>query len=226
VEAMEGDGPMSVMVNITSDRPLRSPGSLWLHTGIRGIRIDIAAGASGVVAQANVSWIGDDVYSPISQPYTIFYLQAMAGVLTGFYGGGVNVIEDDPQATLVAPISHVTASEGQLLVWNLALTAPAVTFDLLCTFSPVPNRTELSSADVPSKWLPSDPPQPPAPLSSLGLTVVVRFNYGQLATALKLPTVADGTIEGERAVALSCSDLKGKIANKLSLTGTVVADQH
>ena len=216
----EGDGPVSVMVNMTADRPFVSPGSVWVHiTGFgsgRGSKLTFPAGSSGVVAQVNVSWVGDDVFSLDRVHPTSVRLGAVAGLLTGSYRGGVAVLEDDPRPAFIYPTEPVVVTEGQPLVWNIQMTAPRTTFDLFCRTAPVwENQTELSSADVPSKWIyystgGDDPPLVPAPLSSVNPRPEVRFNYGDLLGVLRVPTVADDDAgEGERAVAFVCDEGSG-----------------
>jgi hypothetical protein len=228
VEAQEGDGPMSAMVGITASRRLPSPASVWVQNGADGFRLSLPAGSSGVVARVNVSWTGDSVYSTDSLDATSVSIGALTGAITGRYMGGVEIEEDDPTPTLSVTRSPVEIAEGDSFEWTLNLSSPASAFELSCFSIQVSNFPEVTSSDVPTQWLQlagiDYPPTAPARLSALEASVTVPFGYGETVAVLSVPTVDDGFVEGEEAIAFLCTDDGFGIVEELIVTGIVRAN--
>jgi hypothetical protein len=228
----EGDGARTAAVKITSDRPLSSAGSIWVHISSdcgakEGYELSLPSGSTTLVGTVPVSWIGDKVFSQLVCALgKQLAIGTVKGVLTGSYLGGVVVEEDESPPTLSVARRTVRASEGVVLEWNLELSAPTGGLDILCFVVPPPvGKRELRSNDVPAAWLRSaiwtDLPANPTRLSLLSLIVRVRFDYGVRSASLVLPISTDGFSEGEEWVAFTCSDGGGVLGRNIKLYGRV-----
>jgi hypothetical protein len=224
--APEGDGRNTVYVKITADRPLTSPGSIWLSRGESpGYQLDLAAGSSPIVARIPYTILGDDLFgfSTFSQTVTV---GALRGVVTGNYRGGIVVVEDEPEPTLFVVANDVTAVEGQPLIWQFRLSAPTTGSFSFFSFQVVePEKPlELTDHDVPKDWLQQSGILPlavkPVPLSRYRLFFTVRFGYGETSASLVVPTAQDGTAEDDESVKLM--GYNGIQDEYLILTGTVL----
>jgi hypothetical protein len=216
----EGDGLVTVMVNITSTQPLKSPGSIWVTKGFsEGYQIDLPVGSSTTVSQIPYSYVGDKLYGP--QPFPEFLIiGAIKGVVTGNYMGGFAVVEDDPVPILSVVASEVTAKEGQSLRWQLRLSAPTAGTSVSFFVIPPNVTAELSSSDVPTSWLQqfASPRSTPMPLSSLGIYVSVNFPYGETSANLILPVAIDKMAEDVETVVFAGVGLQNE---PLTLVGKV-----
>jgi hypothetical protein len=217
----EGNGVKKVNVKVTTNKPLKSPGAIWLESNGIGSQIDLVPGSKTVVAQFPYSWVGDNLYSAFSSVSDLIAVGAVKGVVTGNYLGGITIVEDDPFPTLSFVSKNVTAKEGQSLEWQLRLSAPTTGFAFYCyLISPV--GTELSSRDVPNSWLQSvfvTPPPNAVPLSSLGASVQVNFPYGVKSASLIVPIVKDGKAEDKESIA--CESYDFQTETTMTLFGVV-----
>ncbi len=224
VEALtvpEGNGPKTVAVKVTADKPLKSPGIIWMSKSSGdSFPINLAAGSNTQVAQVPYSIIGDKIYS--SAPFQQFLtVGAVKGVITGNYIGGITILEDDPAPTLSVKKSTVTAKEGKSLIWELRLSAPTTGISFTFVVVPPSGGKELASNDVPTSWLLSSigtPPTMPTPLSSLYIVVDVTFAYGVTKANLMIPVASDGIAEDEESIFLQGYGLKDEL---VTLTGKV-----
>lgn len=226
IEAMtvpEGNGLKTVNVKVTANKPLKSPGTIWLEKSDgEAVLINLAAGSSTQVAQVQYTFIGDSIYSPLPLLQSYLAVAAVKGVVTGNYLGGITVVEDDPAPTLSAKASKVIAKEGKSLIWELLLSAPTTGTDLYFFIFPPSIGKELSSQDVPTSWLLSvsnNLPKTPTTLSSHSIVIPVSFDYGVTKANLIIPIASDGITEGEELIVLQGYGLKNEL---LTLEGKVL----
>jgi hypothetical protein len=149
----EGNGLKTFSVKVTAEKPLKSPGAIWLQQNSGGYQIDIASGSKTLIAEVPFSWVGDSLFGFGSTPTNHFLaVSALKGVVSGNYIGGITIVEDDPIPTLSVVAKSVTANEGQSLEWKLRLSTATTGVGFYCYLIP-PNGTELSTRDVPASWL-------------------------------------------------------------------------
>lgn len=227
VSAKEGNGFNTAKLKIRGDRPLTTKGSIWVETAGLAYKLNLVPSSSKVIAEFPVSWIGDDIYSGDSTSQSVV-IGAMTGVLTGTFLGGLTVVEDEKPPNLIVKQKVVTANEGKSLEWNFELSAPTAGYTLTCSPVPLPKtQTELSSSDVPTSWLRSvsfsDPPSVPTSLSTMGLYLAVRFDYGITKAKLLVPIASDNTKEGDEWVRIKCEEFGSVVVGNLTLWGKVPA---
>ena len=218
----EGNGAKTVNVKVVTNKPLKSPGAIWLqkYSG-EGYQIDLVAGSKTTIAQFPYSWVGDKIFGYSSTFTDFLVVSALKGVVTGNYIGGIEVVEDDPIPTLSVVSKNVTAKEGQSLEWQFRLSTPTTGIEFSCYFiSPV--GTELSTRDVPSSFLQASfitPPTTPEPLSSLGISLQVNFPYGVQSASIIVPIAKDSKAEGKES--MSCEIYDAQNGSVLTLVGVV-----
>ena len=132
-------------------------------------------------------------------------LRALRHAVTGHYIGTLQVRDDDPAAqATVTPTA--TAVEGRPLRWTISLDRQSdiyVTYDFQLV-PPAVGLTEMSTDDVPSRWLQrcGRVPRNPKPLSQAQFYCTsVSFSPGVTDGSLVIPTVRDTRVEGDESVA-------------------------
>jgi hypothetical protein len=219
----EGNGFKTFNLKVTADKPIKSPGAIWLQNGFEGYQINLVPGSKTLVAEFPYSWVGDNLFGYGSTTIgDVLTVSALKGVVTGNYIGGINIVEDDPIPTLSVVAKNVTAKEGQSLEWKLRLSSPTTGIEFYC-YLIAPSGTELTTRDVPSSWLQQSygtPPSTPVPLSSLGfVSARVYFAYGVKSASLVVPIAADGKAEEKET--MSCEIYDFQTNTTLTLVGVV-----
>ncbi|MEU2711260.1 hypothetical protein [Streptomyces sp. NPDC007205] len=139
-------------------------------------------------------------------------VKAVHGAVVGSYRGGITVHDDDPApAMTVTPVAG-RVTEGQSLKWRLSLSQ-AVDVDMSAMFAVVPaTAPELSTKDVPARWLQETSgakPDPERPLSKVGgLTLWVGIPAGRTSADITVPTVTDGVREQAESVRFQQVDMQ------------------
>ncbi|WP_430383449.1 alpha/beta hydrolase family protein [Streptomyces sp. P10-4] len=154
-------------------------------------------------------------------------VKAVRGAVVGSYRGGITVRDDDPAPTMtVTPVAG-DVTEGQPLKWRVSLSE-AVEVDMVALFQVAPaTAPELSTKDVPARWLrdtTGEKPDPGRPLSKLsGLYLWADIPAGRTSADLTLPTVKDQVRESKESVRFRQIDmLTGEPkAGGLELSGSV-----
>jgi hypothetical protein len=229
VQVVETDGPEQYLLNILADRPLTTNASIWVQGNTQAYPLNLVPGGSNVVAQIPIDYVGDNLWSGSSKYSEGYFIEAVQGVLTGDYIGALTIVEDDVMPVISAASFNATAREGRSLQWTVRLSAPTAGITLFFTAVPPSGGAELSSRDVPNSWLASvgvfTPPSKPTPLSSLGIFVQVRFDYGIQSAQLRIPLSSDGQAEGTEMIFLQLAN--GVDPDQppplLTLVGTVLA---
>ncbi len=132
-------------------------------------------------------------------------LRALHEAVTGHYVGTLRVRDDDPAARATVT-STATAVEGRPLRWTISLDRQSdiyVSFDFELV-PPAAGLTELSTNDVPVRWLQrcGQVPRTPKPMSQARFYCTsVSFPPGVTDGALVIPTVRDTRVEGDESVA-------------------------
>ncbi len=132
-------------------------------------------------------------------------LRALHQAVTGNYLGSLTVLDDDPapQATVT---SSATAVEGAPLRWTVSLDGPSgryITFNFALV-KPADGLTELSTDDVPQRWLDrcGRVPASPKPLSQARIYCTsVDLPPGVTDGDLVIRTAKDNRVEGDESVA-------------------------
>ncbi|MEU0052269.1 hypothetical protein [Streptomyces sp. NPDC006309] len=131
-------------------------------------------------------------------------VKAVRGAVVGSYRGGITVHDDDPAPTMtVTPVAG-KVSEGQPLKWRVSLSE-AVDVDMSVFFGVVPaTAPELSTKDVPARWLRETAgasPDPARPLSKVdGLYLWADIAPGRTGADITVPTVKDRVREPAESV--------------------------
>lgn len=127
--------------------------------------------------------------------------------MTGQYVGLLRVRDDDrsPPATFTPVKARV--DEGEPLRFRVELARPVDYFaDYYFTVVTTDaGRRQLSTADVPARWLRHHgvrPPQRPVPLSKTDLALFAGIPQGRTRATVSVPTILDGRAEGGEGVAL------------------------
>jgi hypothetical protein len=233
---LESDGPQQFALQIVSDRPLTSAGSVWVDRPYSyyynfynlpsGYQLDFVPSKSTVVGEIMIDHVGDDIFSfDVTHD---FFLEAIKGVVTGDFQGSLKIENDDPAPILSVTATDVTALEGQSLKWTFELSAPTAGLFFSVSIIPPPNgATELTSGDVPTSWLSSlyiDPPITSVPLSELGLNIYLGFDYESQTAQISIPVSRDGQAEGDEVVVLELyNDIDPENFETITLTGKVLA---
>ncbi|ONI73240.1 hypothetical protein ALI144C_45805 [Actinosynnema sp. ALI-1.44] len=150
--------------------------------------------------------------------------KAVHGTVAGRYGGGLTVLNDDPEPVITATPANAEVEEGGVLKWTL--TSSAVADSQLYRYgmtSPPAQGQELSTVDVDPQWFKAnsgEEPLPARPLSKTRLRFTATIDPGKLSTELTIPTVADQEAEPTEAVRLQLAAWPST-GNPLDLTGTV-----
>jgi hypothetical protein len=127
-------------------------------------------------------------------------------------GAAVVVDDDPPPSVTVSPVAEDVV-EGDALRWTVELSDPA-DHDLVVFVTAAADplgRSELSSADVPRRWLRQQArvPDNPTPLHELGLQLVVFLPAGATSSELRVPTSVDSFAEGSEWLTLEFADENG-----------------
>ncbi|MGW4567090.1 hypothetical protein ACWEN3_33425, partial [Streptomyces sp. NPDC004561] len=131
-------------------------------------------------------------------------VKAVHGAVVGSYRGGITVHDDDPApTTTVTPLAD-RVTEGQSLKWRVSLSGTAdVDMGVLFGVAPV-SGPELSTKDVPARWLRDTSgasPDPERPLSKVdGLYLWVNVPAGRTSADVAVPTVKDRVAEPTESV--------------------------
>ncbi|MER6028919.1 hypothetical protein [Streptomyces sp. NPDC001851] len=139
-------------------------------------------------------------------------VKAVRGAVVGSYRGGITVHDDDPPpAMTVTPVAG-RVTEGRSLKWRLSLSQ-AVDVDMSAMFAVVPaTAPELSTKDVPARWLreaAGAKPDPERPLSKVGgLTLWVDVPAGRTSAEITVPTVQDRVRERTESVRFRQVDMQ------------------
>ncbi|MGW3210285.1 alpha/beta hydrolase family protein [Streptomyces sp. NPDC001135] len=139
-------------------------------------------------------------------------VKAVRGAVVGSYRGGITVHDDDPApAMTVTPVAD-RVTEGKSLKWRLSLSR-AVDVDMSAMFAVVPaTAPELSTKDVPARWLEETAgakPDPERPLSKVGgLTLWVDIPAGRTSADVTVPTVGDRVREQTESVRFQQIDMR------------------
>jgi hypothetical protein len=224
-----GNGLQKVELNITSNKPMKSPGVILCMNAYNGqyFRIRIPAGKTGVVATVPffVEFESDFIYNLLDQaPYDIG-IGALRGVVIGEFYGGLQ-ISDSRTPPTISVTKQIVATEGSVLQWNFKVSMPTTGFYIECRLIPPSTGIELKSDDVPKSWLQSlSPtlPSTPTPLSQLDLWGLdIRFAYGVTTAAMVVPIRNDTLIEGKETVNFLCNCYQ--LPWKGTLVGNVLAN--
>jgi hypothetical protein len=224
VSVPEGNGLQTFNLEIKSNKPIKSPGAIWVQTRNKGYQIDLVPGSKTLIAEFPYSWVGDNIYSSSLSFDTDVYvaLTALSGVVIGNRIGGLTVVEDDPLPTLSAVAKRVSVKEGESLEWKLRLSTATTGITFYC-YLLAPEGTELTTRDVPASWLQlsyGSPPATPVPLSSLGYVyAAVNFAYGVKSASLFVPIARDGMAEDKESMACEIYDFQ--LNATLRLVGVV-----
>lgn len=219
----------SVELQIVSDRPFKSPGSILVQRGQDSYQLDIPVGSRKIGSKTRLTWLDDKIYTPPSLDlgYTI-QLATLRGAIIGNYEGKIAIIEDEPAPILSVIAANVVGIEGRNLEWTFRLSSPTVSVSYYLAAVP-PTGTELDSSDVDRAWLASlggSLPATPVPLSSLYLGLRINFDYGQTISVLRIPLSLDKRAESDESVKLELSNFENDPtipANGIVLTGRVRA---
>jgi hypothetical protein len=233
VTVFEGSEPTQYNLKITADKPLQSPGSIWVteSSNGNGYQVDIVPRSGTLVTQIPLNWVDDEVYNlvvPGIPPDTV-YIEAVKVVVAGNYIGAFNIVDDEPLPVISVLSSNVTATEGRSLQWMLNLSSPTDGGEIYFRIIAPSSGTELTTDDVAPSWLSSifegSRPSVPAPLSSLGLFPKVRFDYGVKSASLVIPIVRDGKSEDDESIVLQLASGFDYVnaVQPLTLIGKVVA---
>ncbi|MFG2359546.1 hypothetical protein [Streptomyces sp. NPDC048521] len=131
-------------------------------------------------------------------------VKAVRGAVVGSHRGGITVHDDDPApTTTVTPVAD-RVGEGQSLIWRVSLSE-AVDVDMNAMFTVVPvDGPELSTKDVPARWLEDTAgakPDPERALSTVdGLYLWVDIPSGRTSADITVPTVKDRVTEPAESV--------------------------
>lgn len=154
-------------------------------------------------------------------------VKAVHGAVVGSYRGGITVHDDDPAPTMtITPVAD-RVTEGQSLTWRLSLSQAADT-DMSAMFTVVPGSgPELSTKDVPARWLQETggvKPDPERPLSKAGLYLWVDVPAGRTSVDIDVPTVRDNVKEPVESVRFQQADVNTgePKPDGLVLSGSVV----
>jgi hypothetical protein len=228
---VEGNGgPHTEYIHIAVSRaPITTPVSFWYEVQggsyLDPIRRDkivtLAPGSTGydIPIQVSGDTNDDDDY------YYGVLVKALHGVSVGDYLGSMTVQDDDPTPTITAS-DPATAVEGSRLTWTLTLSQPSdVMINLGFRFRPPVGQPELTTADVPGRWLRhcGRVPAQPVPLSKARLWCAnAEFEPGATTATISIPTLADAVTEGTEYVRLrqSWSSFE-PVSPKLVLHGEV-----
>ncbi|MEU3416154.1 hypothetical protein ABZ760_33760 [Streptomyces sp. NPDC006658] len=155
-------------------------------------------------------------------------VKAVRGAVVGSYRGGLTVRDDDPAPTTTLTPAAAKVTEGQPLKWRVKLSEP-VDVDMSVWLEVAPAAaSELSTKDVPARWLrdeTGEKPDPERPLSKVaGLSLWGDIPAGRTSVDLTVPTAADGVRESAESVRFRQLDPDtGKPrAGGLEATGTVL----
>ncbi|MEU8970601.1 hypothetical protein AB0D11_15180 [Streptomyces monashensis] len=154
-------------------------------------------------------------------------VKAVHGAVVGSYRGGVTVHDDDPAPTMkVTPVAD-RVTEGRPLTWRLSLSE-AVDVDMNAMFAAVPGTgPELSTKDVPARWLEETSgakPDPERPLSKAGVSLWVDVPTGRTSVDITVPTVGDKVKEPTESVRFRQVDVTTgePVPDGLVLSGSVL----
>ncbi|MFC9927641.1 hypothetical protein [Streptomyces sp. NPDC127190] len=155
-------------------------------------------------------------------------VKAVHHAVVGSHRGGITVHDDDPAPRMtVTPVAGRVA-EGKPLTWRLSLSE-AVDVDMSAFFVVAPaSAPELSTKDVPARWLrdnSGESPDPERPLSKVtGLYLWVDIPAGKRSADITVPTVTDRVKEPAESVRFRQVDPRtGKPqTGDLELTGSVL----
>jgi hypothetical protein len=232
VSVSEDSEPPQYNLKITSDKPLQSPGSIWVeYSKGDGFQVDIVPRSGTLVSQIPFSLVDDEVYSVRGSLPVFASIEAVRGVVTGNYIGVLTVVDNEPLPIISALSSNVTAIEGRSLQWTLNLSSPTDGTTISFIMIPPSSGIELTTNDVAPSWLASinifSRPTIPVPLSSLGLRSIIEvsFDYGVTLASLVIPLSRDGQSEGNESILLqlvSSFDFNAPV-QPLTLIGNVVA---
>ncbi|MEU6669598.1 hypothetical protein [Streptomyces sp. NPDC046727] len=179
------------------------------------VRVYVTDPATGSVSDRLVTVRpgGQDVDIPVTVKGNTRYgpdvsydvlVKAVHGAVVGSYRGGITVHDDDPAPKMtVTPIAD-KVTEGQSLKWRVSLSEP-VDVDMGAMFAVTPaTAPELSTKDVPARWLKDmtgEKPDPERPLSKLnGLYLWADIAPGRTSADIVLPTVKDRVRESTESV--------------------------
>lgn len=127
--------------------------------------------------------------------------------MTGQYVGLLRVRDDDPSPSATFTPVDARVDEGEPLRFAVELSRPVDYFSdyyfrVVVTDA---GRRQLSTADVPGRWLRHHgvrPPQRPVPLSETDLALFAGIPQGGTRATVSVPTILDGRAEGGEGVAL------------------------
>jgi hypothetical protein len=136
--------------------------------------------------------------------------KAIQGTVSGGYGGGLRVLDDDPEPTVTITAVADRVAEGGVLTWSATSSAEAdVPLFWYIWALPPDSGPELSSTDVDPEWFrehAGTEPQPAQPLSNTPLQLVMVIEPGSLTAELTIPTVTDDETEETEHVRLVLMD--------------------
>ncbi len=209
----EGDsGEQSLDVPVFVDGAVSRPARLWVQLTdyasfdepTRGFPLVLEPGATS--ASIPFRYVADDAYSPFPQLIQIALL-AQRNAVTSDFDATILVEEDDPAPALRVHAADVSAPEGAALQWTFQLSEPLTHggfWSLL--FQPPGSRfAELDSDDVPAAFLYTYgivPPDPPVPLSELGIFLYVEFMPGETTATVSVPIAVDDLAEPAEGIVL------------------------
>ncbi|MEI5100577.1 hypothetical protein RB200_21205 [Streptomyces sp. PmtG] len=134
--------------------------------------------------------------------------KAVRGAVVGAYHGGVTVREDDPMPKVTVKAIADKVTEGKTLKWRVSLSEVADT-DIWSgfRFERVPGGKELSTKDVPRRWLKEligHVPSSAKPLSKMTEDPYLSASVpaGKKSVVVSVPTVKDRAREGRESVRL------------------------
>ncbi|MFB9402120.1 hypothetical protein [Streptomyces echinatus] len=191
---------------------------------VKGRLVTVPAGSDGIDVPVEVK--GNTRYGT-DLSYDVL-VKAVHGVVVGSYGGGLTVHDDDPAPKMtVTPVAG-KVTEGRSLKWRVSLSEP-VDVDMSALFQVAPaTAPELSTKDVPARWLrdiSGAKPDPERPLSKVdGLYLWADVPAGRTSVDVVLPTVKDRVREATEKVRFRQTDPRTgePQAGGLELSGSVL----
>ncbi|WBO62240.1 alpha/beta hydrolase family protein [Streptomyces camelliae] len=231
-------GRMTVDEGDSGVRTYRVPVQVTGH-GSGQVRVYVVDPATGTAKDRLVTVRpgGHDIDVPVEVKGNTHYgpdvshdvlVKAVHGAVVGSYRGGITVHDDDPAPTMtVTPVAD-RVTEGKSLTWRLSLSQ-AVDVDMSAMFTAVPPGTgpELSTKDVPARWLQETAgvkPDPERPLSKAGIYLWMDVPAGKTSVDITVPTVEDKVKEPAEAVRFQQTDMNTDEPKDggLVLTGSVL----
>ena len=231
---VEGDGPgdgvleMPVTVHGQLTRPARIRVQVVGFESRRQPRpfvLELSPGQQHAVVE--VPYERDRRDDPAVTRYGVA-MWPLRGAMTGDYLGIGRVLDDDPTPRARMSVTDRRVGEGAVLRWQIRLDKPLdyYTFYRLAIVRSPNAMRQLSTADVPERWLREygiRPPKQPIALTALDVRLYVLLRPGDRTAVIRVPTAVDRSLEGNEALALRVQ--RHRTIPEL-MVRTVIVDDH